>query len=194
MPSIPALPPAAPSFAERLNADAERPQTAPIKTSVNATLSHRKTAPEDNFRATMKQNQAMCESQILPPPLPLVLRPPLRKKKSFSRVSTWLFPGQDQGKTVGFDAVTNKPGPVKNKGGFYQIVSSKGTVGQRSCESIDSISTWQTGDEQHTTPSISSRESTPASKHEEHHEIERRATFGKNDARIGQPPVSVVAR
>ncbi|KAG8419167.1 hypothetical protein J3458_004071 [Metarhizium acridum] len=191
MPSIPALPPAAPSFAERLNADVERPQTAPSKTSVNATLSHRKTTPEDNFRVTMKQNQAMCESQVLPPPLPLVLRPPLRKKKSFSRVSTWLFPGQDQGKTVGFDAVTNKPGPVKNKGGFYQIVSSDNTVGQRSCESIDSISTWQTRDEQHTTPS--SRQSTPASKHEEHPEIARRGTFGKNDARIGKPPVGVVA-
>lgn len=28
----------------------------------------------------------------LAPPLPLILRPPLRKKKSFSRVSNWLFP------------------------------------------------------------------------------------------------------
>lgn len=28
----------------------------------------------------------------LAPPLPLILRPPLRKKKSFSRVSDWLFP------------------------------------------------------------------------------------------------------
>lgn len=64
----------------------------------------------------------------LAPPLPPVLRPPLRKKKSFSgrRVSRWLFPGTEgegQGVVVG-GSVTNAPRPVRGGEGFYQSVSS----------------------------------------------------------------------
>lgn len=193
MPSIPALPPAAPSFAQRLNADTERPQTAPIKTPTptpTPTGGHRKTS-EDGLVAPMNRGQAVRENQPLPPPLPLVLRPPLRKKKSFSRVSTWLFPGQDEGRNGSFDSVTNKPKPVKSSGGFYQVVSADGTVAQRSCESIDSLSTWETEDEERTALTTWSPESTPAPKQEERTMIERRATFGKNDARLGKPLVGV---
>ncbi|KHN97889.1 uncharacterized protein MAM_04278 [Metarhizium album ARSEF 1941] len=185
MPLIPALPPAAPSFSQRLNADIKRPLTAPIKASANAIPCHEKTTPEDSLMATVKQNQAVS------PPLSRVLRPPLRKKKSFSHVSAWLFSDHDQGKPRDFDVVTNRPKPVKNRGGFYQIVSAHGTVGQRSCESINSISTWQSRDEEDTTPSMSSSESTPMSKQEEKSKTDRRATFGKDDARIGKPPVGV---
>lgn len=189
MPSIPALPPAAPSFAQRLNADTERPQTAPIKTPT-PTAGHRKTS-EDGMMATVSHGQVVRENQPLPPPLPLVLRPPLRKKKSFSRVSTWLFPGQGEGKLGSFELVTNKPRPVKTSGGFYQVVAADGTVAQRSCESIDSLSTWETEDEERTAPTTWSPESTPAPKQEERATIERSATFGKNDARLGKPLVGV---
>lgn len=190
MPSIPALPPAAPSFAERLNADIERPQTAPLKISKTLNSDYRK-ASEAGIKTTLQQTQEVREQQPLPPPLPLVLRPPLRKKKSFSRVSTWLFPGQEQGKNGSFESVTNRPRPVKNSEGFYQIVSADGTVGHRSCESIDSMSTWDTEDEERSPPTTWSPQSTPASKQGEQTTIERRATFGKNDARLGKPPVGV---
>ncbi|TWU75546.1 hypothetical protein ED733_006056 [Metarhizium rileyi] len=190
MPSIPALPPAAPSFAERLNADIERPRTAPVKTSVTPTPNRLK-MPMGDGKIILGQNLVAQESQPLSPPLPLVLRPPLRKKKSFSRVSTWLFPGQDQSITRDFDSVTNKPKPIKNNQGFYQIVSADGTLRGGSCESVNSISTWQIEDEGRTTPSMSSPESTPTSKQEEQPRLERSGTFGKNDGGIRTPPVGI---
>lgn len=80
----------------------------------------------------------------LAPPLPLILRPPLRKKKSFSRVADWLFPaGADKETTPGvissppqeqqyqaqyhrrdasFDSVTNTPRALTDRDGFYQTL------------------------------------------------------------------------
>jgi hypothetical protein len=156
----------APSFAERLNADVERPRNAPIKTSDTSISSYRKTN-EDGTNVMVHQNQAVLEHQTLPPPLPLVLRPPLRKKKSFSRVSSWLFPGQDQEKGGHFESVTNKPMPVKDSEGFYQIVSTDETVGQRSSDSIDTLSTCGSQDEERTAPTTWSPESTPAPKQDD---------------------------
>jgi hypothetical protein len=160
MPSIPALPAAAPSFAERLSS--ERPQTsstAPIH------IPHRQTSYEDasavfhpqplNSNATgiapsfthsrrTGQRSHSPQDRPLAPPLPLVLRPPLRKKKSFSRVSSWLFPGseglhhahaqqqgqqQQHGRELSFESITNAPQPVTGRDGFYQVAppSTTGT-------------------------------------------------------------------
>ncbi|CAK7218929.1 hypothetical protein SCUCBS95973_003649 [Sporothrix curviconia] len=110
----------------------------------------------------------------LAPPLPLVLRPPLRKKKSFSRVSHWLSfdnnnghenngvaPSRGGGGDAGglsFDSVTNMPRPVTVKDGFYTCLSPLESVpspleaasgnGRRtsidSLMSVDTLSTWTT--------------------------------------------------
>lgn len=100
----------------------------------------------------------------LAPPLPLILRPPLRKKKSFSRVSNWLFPAgveqQDNGedveedyslttssargrelhrRDVSSDSVTNAPRALTEKDGYYQTLPPSAIFsGRRS--SFDSMS------------------------------------------------------
>lgn len=182
MPSIPALPPEAPSFAERLNADMQRPQNASCqRILVHEDIHEGKKAGKSRITQT-------CDDGPLPPPLPLVFRPPLRKKKSFSAVSTWLFPGQETAKNASFESITNKPKPVKGNNGFYQIVT--GPSGRRSYESFDSISTWHTEDEDRTVPRTWSLGSTPVQNQDEQ-PLERTATFGKNDARLGKPHVGV---
>ncbi|KAK2595911.1 hypothetical protein QQS21_006506 [Conoideocrella luteorostrata] len=187
MPSIPALPPAAPSFAERLNAETERPQTAPIKTPNSLTSQGKFSYNQHN--TAIYQHQGMHEEQPLPPPLPLVLRPPLRKKKSFSRVSKWLSLSQEeQGKNASFDSITNNPKPIKGNSSFYQIVSANGQSGQQSYESFDSLSTCQTDDGESTAPTKWSPGSISNQKRNET-ALQRTATFGKNDARLGKPPV-----
>lgn len=99
----------------------------------------------------------------LAPPLPLILRPPLRKKKSFSRVSNWLFPAgveqqqideesdEDYSPTsssrgrgrhrrdVSSDSVTNAPRALTEKDGYYQTLPPSAMFsGRRS--SFDSMS------------------------------------------------------
>lgn len=171
LPAIPAMPPSAPSFAERLNPDLHRhPQTptAPSSSSHQApppTTTH----PTPDANANTNTNASFPELvprplQIIPfqgpptpprsrgaedaplqPPLPLVLRPPLRKKKSFSSVSAWLFPGQlGHQRGVSVDSVTNAPGPVRE--GFYQCVSPPVTAGGRvSGETVSSLGSLGTG-------------------------------------------------
>lgn len=142
MPDIPALPPDAPSFSERLSYD--RPHTAPSQ------------APG---RTSYKANSSRkVEGRAPPPPLPLRLRPPLRKKKSFSRVSTWLFPGEEPNQDIGLESLTNVPKPVTNTGGFYQISGTK--VDQRcSIDTLSMSSDW-TVEEEETIPTSLSPSST----------------------------------
>lgn len=156
LPAIPALPPSAPSFAERLNPDLRRAPQTPTAPSP-AHHSFPNTLPTPDTNANIPANTAPNASfpelvprplQIIPfqgpptpprsrgaedntplqPPLPLVLRPPLRKKKSFSSVSAWLFPG-GHGRVASAGSVTNAPGPVRE--GFYQCVSPPVTAGGR---------------------------------------------------------------
>ncbi|KAI5466589.1 hypothetical protein BGZ63DRAFT_398241 [Mariannaea sp. PMI_226] len=182
MPSIPALPPAAPSFAERLNSEIVRPHTAPInfraqthrraKTAADAVI-----GPSTPPPRTGRQKRIESPMQ---PPLPLILRPPLRKKKSFSRVSSWLFPGAENDRDFGFDSVTNLPRPVTGKDGFYQCVSLGETNGRRpSTDTAGTVSTWESDDDR-TFPSTWSPGSTAVTKGEEPL-IFRSATFGRND-------------
>ena len=145
MPDIPALPPDAPSFSERLRSD--RPRTAPSKTPT----------PRAAYQANSSRK---VEGRAPPPPLPLRLRPPLRKKKSFSRVSTWLFlPGgehqhqsqqQKHGRDISLDSVTNLPMPVTGADGFYEVAPAPRPAGRPSrpdsFDSVSSVSDWSAAD------------------------------------------------
>jgi hypothetical protein len=170
MPSIPALPPAAPSFAERLNspvsAVAERPHTAPTKPPVR--IPHRaKTFNEASAAfATPPSSRPRTGDRPPPPPLPLVLRPPLRKKKSFSRVSTWLFPDGTgpHSRDMSVDSITNLPRPVKGREGFYQCINPAEDPGRRSFDTDVTVSTWETEDEERTVPTTWSPGSSAATK------------------------------
>jgi hypothetical protein len=209
MPSIPALPAAAPSFAERLSS--ERPpttssSTAPIR------IPRRETSYEDasavfhkppsaakshpqplNSNATgissasfthsrrTGQRSNTPEDRPLAPPLPLVLRPPLRKKKSFSRVSSWLgsegihhLQRQQHGREMSFDSITNQPMPVTGRDGFYQCVvptssnngnapAGKGSDGA----SLSTLSTWDSSQDE-------SDDNARVSEEEEEEEEDRR--------------------
>ncbi|UNI22050.1 hypothetical protein JDV02_007975 [Purpureocillium takamizusanense] len=189
MPSIPALPPVAPSFAQRLNSEFERPHTAPTK--AEPPVSHRTDA---GATASEGPVSPLRDVRPLPPPLPLVLRPPLRKKKSFSRVSSWLFPGSEARRDAGHDAVTNAPKAIKGRQGFYQCVAAVGPQERRSYDSLDSMSTWDSAEEQQTAPTAWSLGSTPVAKQDEplrQPSMERSATFGKKDQPRARTSVGV---
>ncbi|KAI0521350.1 hypothetical protein F5B22DRAFT_570297 [Xylaria bambusicola] len=129
MPEVPAMPPNAPSFSERLSSDHIQSTSTkpPVRTRYEANSSRK------------------MEGRVPPPPLPLRLRPPLRKKKSFSRasrVSSWLFPaGAEHKKGISFDSITNAPRPVAGGEGFYQVARPE----RRHRSSFDSesiVSDW----------------------------------------------------
>lgn len=176
MPSIPALPPSAPSFAERLG-EFDRPQTAPLKTAFE--ISNRSQEFGDG-KTTASTPTRLQHDHPLPPPLPLALRPPLRKKKSFSRVSSWLFPGSQHERDVSLDSITNLPRPVKGTEGFYQCVAPGGAE-RRSFDTIGTVTTWDSEEEQRTVPTTLSPGSTPIAK-TDGPVLERTATFGRGQA------------
>ncbi|PKS09783.1 hypothetical protein jhhlp_004404 [Lomentospora prolificans] len=185
VPAIPALPPMAPSFAERLNPDLNRSATrlpgvptqtfAPTPTRVvphatATTFQFSELAPAPlhvvPFQAPPTPPRSRASDRPIQPPLPLVLRPPLRKKKSFSRVSTWLFPNAGQEhhqRGLSVDSITNVPRPVRNTEGFYQCVSPPGTSESRRL-STDSttVTTWASEDEEETVPTTLSPCQSPA--------------------------------
>lgn len=181
MPDIPALPPSAPSFAERLYSDIDRPQTAPLKSPFEISNRSQDFGEQQQLQNTAASTptRARREDPPLAPPLPLVLRPPLRKKKSFSRVSTWLFPSNSSGhsRDISFDSVTNKPRPIKRTEGFFQCVPGP-SAERMSFDTLASVSTYDTDDEQRTAPTTRSPGSTPATKSEELPPLQRVATFG----------------
>ncbi|KAI1300035.1 hypothetical protein F5Y03DRAFT_241910 [Xylaria venustula] len=129
MPQIPALPPNAPSFSERLSSDH---------------LQSTSTKPPARTRYQANSSRKM-EGRVPPPPLPLRLRPPLRKKKSFSRVSrvsSWLFPaGAEHKKEISLDSLTNVPRPVLGGEGFYQV-ARPGPNRRSSFDSASTVSDW----------------------------------------------------
>lgn len=195
MPSIPALPPLAPSFAERLNSEApiSRPQTAPLRMGQGGAPKGGQSqgdVPVSPPSVTTTATTAGMDTTHSPvdvhpgsplsPPLPLVLRPPpLRKKKSFSRVSSWLFPKESyHGRDMSLDSVTNIPRPVKGTEGFYQCVAPGGD-GRGSFDSAVSASTWDSDEGRRTAPTTWSPGSTHAAKAEDLR-LERTATFGQS--------------
>ncbi|KAI1147335.1 hypothetical protein F4825DRAFT_152174 [Nemania diffusa] len=126
MPEIPAMPPNAPSFSERVSSD-----------QVQSTS----TQPPPRTRYEANSSRKL-EGRVPPPPLPLRLRPPLRKKKSFSRVSSWLFPaGAEHKKEISLDSLTNAPKPVTGSKGFYQV-ARPGPSRRSSFDSESTVSDW----------------------------------------------------
>ncbi|CAK7223377.1 hypothetical protein SBRCBS47491_005187 [Sporothrix bragantina] len=238
VPTVPAIPATAPSFAERLST--ERPKTAPPRSSIYGASSFSSEVPllqqqqqqqqqpttslgsmtaagkstvslasaasvaSAAAKATKAKAKASASARKninninnsasslatsshhgsndgpringrpvdvpLAPPLPLVLRPPLRKKKSFSRVSHWLSfnnnghdgqgndvitSGGDHTRGLSFDSVTNMPRPITAKDGFYTCLSplesvrspletTNGRTSIDSLVSVDTLSTWTT--------------------------------------------------
>ncbi|KAI1426445.1 hypothetical protein F5Y12DRAFT_281251 [Xylaria sp. FL1777] len=126
MPEIPAMPPNAPSFSERLSSDH---------------LQSISTKPPTRTRYQANSSRKM-EGRVPPPPLPLRFRPPLRKKKSFSRVSSWLFPaGAEHKKEISLDSLTNLPKPILGGEGFYQV-ARPGPNRRSSFDSESTVSDW----------------------------------------------------
>ncbi|KAI8945644.1 hypothetical protein F4801DRAFT_113668 [Xylaria longipes] len=126
MPEIPALPPNAPSFSERLSSDHIQSTSTPAPT---------RTRYEAN-------SSRKITGRVPPPPLPLRLRPPLRKKKSFSRVSSWLFPpGTGHKRDISLDSITNAPKPVRGGQGFYQVARPESNR-RSSFDSESTVSDW----------------------------------------------------
>ncbi|KAK8080021.1 hypothetical protein PG997_007839 [Apiospora hydei] len=119
MPDIPALPPNAPSFSERLSYD--RPRTAPSKTSSSSPHFVLPVAGTDFNIKPESPRRRPTEERELRPPLPLQYRPPLRKKKSFSRVADWLG-RQERRSRAGSEPITNSPLPVQPNHGYYNVV------------------------------------------------------------------------
>ncbi|KXJ92218.1 hypothetical protein Micbo1qcDRAFT_60352 [Microdochium bolleyi] len=137
MPEVPALPPNAPSFSERVNGD--RTPTTPVQPP-----------PPTPLRAHPISSQRL-EKRLPPPPLPLRLRPPLRKKKSFSRISHWLaFQGADsKEQQLSLDSVTNFPKPTTDNDGFYEVAPPPVMSSRRSSfDSVSSASDWSVEEEQ----------------------------------------------
>ncbi|ETS82964.1 hypothetical protein PFICI_04840 [Pestalotiopsis fici W106-1] len=160
MPQVPVLPPDAPSFSERISID--HPRTAPVRKPMVAPtpppkslsrdqpvhgLSLRrvitpppKSAARPRAQGQLRQPQSLLSRQVgdqLPPP-------PLRKKKSFSRVSTWLgFPADVNDKAV-FGSVRERSRdrslPVLRQGGFYEVRSAPPR--KSSFGSDDTVSDW----------------------------------------------------
>ncbi|KAL2266942.1 hypothetical protein VTJ83DRAFT_4219 [Remersonia thermophila] len=173
MPSIPAVPAAALSFAERLSA--ERPRTAPSRSRSAPEPDPIQELPELADAGEEAQPRTLaspCELYASPtayeslrispvaapaatdldlplaPPLPLVLRPPLRKKKSFSRVSSWLFHPDEAVSSSHLSTtaaiVTTSPRPVREADGFYQCLAPPEGLPRTSMETSSSVYTWET--------------------------------------------------
>jgi hypothetical protein len=130
MPEMAAMPPNAPSFSERLSSD-----------HVQSTSAKAPTRPRYQANSSRK-----IEGRVPPPPLPLrlrpPLRPPLRKKKSFSRVSNWLYPAEvGHRRDISYDSITNAPKAVTADKGFYQV-APQGPTRRSSFDSESSVSDW----------------------------------------------------
>lgn len=158
MPDIPALPPDAPSFSERLSSD--RPRTAPSKAPVYIAQRVRASTDASSPSTPLSPATRRAEGRAPPPPLPLRLRPPLRKKKSFSRVSNWLgFPGeQRQNDGLSLESITTNPKAIQLTDGFYQVASSKDEDESVISPSSETVSDWSVSadaEEEQTVPTWS---------------------------------------
>ncbi|KAI6363095.1 hypothetical protein MCOR25_006037 [Pyricularia grisea] len=169
MPSIPATPAAGPSFAQRLSLD--RPQTAHRK-AVAIEISTI-TAPPVFDVSQMSSTPARLTSQStheligkpVGPPLPLVFRPPLRKKKSFSHVSTtWLSPKdsgeQDRARGTSFESATNEQNLPMENNDYYTCVAAP-PVRRASIATVSSMSSWSAEEEQSYATTLSPPSTSP---------------------------------
>ncbi|RDA95173.1 hypothetical protein CP533_1933 [Ophiocordyceps camponoti-saundersi (nom. inval.)] len=144
MPSVPALPPVAPSFAQRVYSDGELSPTNAPKTWGDA-------SPTSPTQSRLRQDGGEM-GRSTP-------RPPLRKKKSFTQVSDWLFPQHSSGIDKRYTAANGR-------------------------QSFDSASTWDSEDEAgRTTATMTTTTTTTRPAQVLAPRLERSATFGENDVR-----------
>ncbi|KAK0764531.1 hypothetical protein N5P37_003933 [Trichoderma harzianum] len=192
VPVIPALPPAAPSFAERLNTKVSLPNAWPVTASMHISQleEYEETLNSTQFSQSVREQQS---SPSPPPPLPLRLRPPttpppLRKKKSFSRFSTMLSQ-RTRPRNQSLDSVTNSPLPLKANEGYYQCATPPRRPDRQSTDTFDTMSSWSMYDGDRSVPTAWSPQSTP-SRDEDDVFLDRSGTFGKNSTR-GSSAVNV---
>ncbi|KAF7900264.1 uncharacterized protein EAF01_007566 [Botrytis porri] len=117
-----------------------RPHTAPSRPRRMKSLDSSLHAPK------------FLKERPLPPPLPLVLQTPqiTHRRKSLSRVSSWLFPSGSEhqhSRHMSLDSVTNTPRPVTSRDGFYQCVEVKEIHNPHSVSSVSSIESEIDGNE-----------------------------------------------
>ncbi|KAI1331469.1 hypothetical protein F5Y16DRAFT_268785 [Xylariaceae sp. FL0255] len=145
MPEIPALPPNAPSFSERVSSD-RSPTTSTSATPLPQQQPPKPILTSKTRTAYQANSSRKIEGRAPPPPLPLRLRPPLRKKKSFSRVSSWIFSGgnvEHHKRDISLDSLTNAPKPVTGSDGFYTVAHGRGSSQERSSfDSESTVSDW----------------------------------------------------
>lgn len=130
-----------------------RPRTAPANPTVHMPVRAK------SFREASATFSTLERELPLPPPLPLVLQqnfPPLRKKKSFSRVSSWLFPSEQHSRHISMNSVTNTPKPVTSRDGFYQCIDPN--AGRMS---VSTVSTLQSDVDEPNGPSTWTPDSSP---------------------------------
>lgn len=170
-------PPTAPSFAERVSSPlGQRPMTAPSKTVHIPSRLVPFTEASATFTTPSPASASSRPDRSLPPPppLPLVLQaphPPLRKKKSFSRVSKWLFPASgEHSRNISLDSVTNTPKPVTSREGFYSCVDLRPSTQHTRSSSLSTVSTFESELEEPTIPTWSP-DSTPGSDHRKQQEF-----------------------
>ncbi|KAG9249324.1 hypothetical protein BJ878DRAFT_537545 [Calycina marina] len=150
------MPTILPTFTQRANlslAD-QRPNTAP---SNPVCLPIRIPTRSKYFT---EASAAFTRSNIPPPPLPplplTLSQPPLHKKKSFSRVSNWLFPSDSHSRNISLDSITNTPKPIAAGQGFYQCITPQNVACTRSSErgSVSTVSTIESTIDAPTAPTM----------------------------------------
>ncbi|KAL5612561.1 hypothetical protein BROUX41_004341 [Berkeleyomyces rouxiae] len=149
-PSVPALPPIATCFSQRVH------HTNPLLSISPSSYSPMMSGSLPQTPATLYSPfPTVSDSSpiitTITPPLPLVLRPPLRKKQPFSRVSSWFSKHQhsrhDYQKDLSLDSVTNSPRPTTGRDGFYQCFTPPLT-GDRSFDEM-SVPDWDSENDVH---------------------------------------------
>ncbi|TVY42909.1 hypothetical protein LOCC1_G004690 [Lachnellula occidentalis] len=204
---MPSTPPLEPSFTERL-AD-QRPRTAPPKNTVNIpsrltsfTQASATFSSSSSISFPSPPPKSPLRELLPPPPLPLILQtphPPLRKKKSFSRVSSWLSrsppaPRSEHSRTISLDSITNTPKMLKEREGFYQCVDLGGIGEENRRDSVSTVSTLESEDveDEHTwtpesSPGRENRDAgmTARGSEETSVELERVRTFGSPPRKMG---------
>lgn len=182
MPSVPALPPSAPSFAERLHGETDRLATTSYSLPLRGSSRNVTGLPPSRNQRKTPQVATVYDNStetMPPPPLPLVLRPPLRKKKPFSEGLVSLgFPEKPRKRDSRRESITNKPLPIRSTDGFYQCVTLNGQ--SLSYESLNSLSMSDDGgNSEARSPNSVYSPTTPRDM-----AIERWATFGQDEKEL----------
>ncbi|CZS92111.1 uncharacterized protein RAG0_02615 [Rhynchosporium agropyri] len=166
-----------PSFAERVSSPlGQRPEMSPSKTVHIPSRLVPFTEASATFTSSSPSSTSPRPARPLPPPpLPLVLQathPPLRKKRSFSRVSNWLFPASgEHSRNISLDSVTNTPKPLTSREGFYQCVDLIPAVPIACSNTLSTVSTLESELDEPTIPTSCSPNSSPGTNHRKQQDV-----------------------